>query len=471
MRQTASVHTRIGAGVLQIDTLLGGGSGSPPATWSRGRRRCWSRPAASRRCRRCSPRSTSWASAPDDLAGVAVTHIHLDHAGGVGDVARAFPNATVYVHEKGARHLADPTGSCSSAAMVYGDLLDSLYGRLDPTPAERIHVLEDGEEIVVGPGRTLTTVDSPGHAKHHLALHDSQSGHPVRRATRSACGCPTPACCARRRRRPTSTSTRRSTSLRKFADRSPTGVALAHYGLVPDPIDDPARRPRASCAQWAEVAEAAWRDGRGHRRGARRGVRRPSSTGIDPAQREKLETLNGVHSNAAGFRRWLEQRQKPRARPLPLSSGTLRAELVVVADQAVGELEDLGAGGEVGACARPRSRRRSSILRSGFSRARRRVPLSSSKAFCTVSSRGPSVSTSLVYFVHCVRKAPTSRSTSSDVCSTMTASNAWRMTPSIANRVSGEQKTIFSREGVVDDRGVGLVDEPGDRLVGTKSSS
>ena len=113
---------------------------------------------------------------PSDLAAIVVTHIHLDHAGGVGDVAAAFPGATVYVHEKGARHLADPTRLVASAALVYGDLLDSLYGRLEPTPADRIRILGDGDQVVVGPSRTLTAVDSPGHAKHHLGLHDSETG-------------------------------------------------------------------------------------------------------------------------------------------------------------------------------------------------------------------------------------------------------------------------------------------------------
>src|SRR3954451_13414365 len=157
----------IGPGVVELDTLLGG----------------WQRVTAGYLIEGPAPvlvETGSQSSVPallaaleahgvaaGDLAGVAVTHIHLDHAGGVGDVVRAFPEATVYVHEKGARHLVDPSRLVKSAAMVYGDLLYTLYGRLDPTPADRVHVLEDGEEIRIGPNRTLTTVDSPGHAKHH----------------------------------------------------------------------------------------------------------------------------------------------------------------------------------------------------------------------------------------------------------------------------------------------------------------
>jgi glyoxylase-like metal-dependent hydrolase (beta-lactamase superfamily II) len=234
-----------------------------------------------------------------------VTHIHLDHAGGVGDVARAFPNATVYVHEKGARHLVDPAKLVASAAMVYGDLLDTLYGRLDPTPADRVHVLADGEDIVIGGGRVLTTVDSPGHAKHHLALHDSQSGIIF---AGDAVGVRLPDSGLLRPATPPPDFDLQQalTSLRRFADRSPTGIALAHYGLIADPhaILDEAQE---TLTRWAEVAERAWSEGRdiaealdaafGH-----------DLDGVDPAQREKLDTLNGIHSNAAGFKRWLDTR-------------------------------------------------------------------------------------------------------------------------------------------------------------------
>jgi glyoxylase-like metal-dependent hydrolase (beta-lactamase superfamily II) len=299
------VNDRIGSGVVQLDTLLGG----------------WQRVTAGYLVEGPAPvlvETGSQSSVPallaaladhgveaGDLAGVAVTHIHLDHAGGVGDVARAFPKATVYVHGKGARHLADPSRLVASAAMVYGDLLDSLYGRLDPTPPDRIHVLEDGEDIDVGAGRRLTTVDSPGHAKHHLALHDSESGILF---AGDAVGVRLPDAGVLRPSTPPPDFDldQALTSLRRFAERRPSGVALAHYGLVPDPVET-LDEAGETLRRWAEVAEAAWREGRDIATALDEAFA-GELTATDPSHREKLETLNGVHSNAAGFKRWLETR-------------------------------------------------------------------------------------------------------------------------------------------------------------------
>lgn len=301
------MHTEIAPGVLQIDTLLGG----------------WQQVTAGYLITGDSPvlvETGSQTSVPallagldelgvdgNGLAGVAVTHIHLDHAGGVGDVAAAFPNATIYVHERGARHLVDPTKLVSSAAMVYGDLLDSLYGRLTPTPAERVHVLADGERISVSSNRTLTTVDSPGHAKHHLALHDSDSGILF---AGDAVGVRLPDLGILRPATPPPDFDldQALTSLERFSARRPAGIALAHFGLVPDPVEilDEAQ---GTLRRWAEVAEGAWRQGRdiAEALAAEFGA---ELEGTDPAKREKLETLNGIHSNAAGFRRWLEKRDE-----------------------------------------------------------------------------------------------------------------------------------------------------------------
>jgi glyoxylase-like metal-dependent hydrolase (beta-lactamase superfamily II) len=243
---------------------------------------------------------------PEELAGVAVTHIHLDHAGGVGDVARAFPSATVYVHEKGARHLADPTRLIDSASRVYGPLLDSLYGRLDPTPAERLHVLEDGEEIIVGPDRSLTAVDSPGHAKHHIGFHDSLSGVLF---AGDAVGVKLPDGGVLRPSTPPPDFDldQALASLGKFAARRPTGIALAHYGLLSEP-DALLAEADETLRLWAETAEQAFRAGTDI--AAALSARFDAQMGdIDAAHKEKLDIMNGVHSNAAGFRRWLEGRQ------------------------------------------------------------------------------------------------------------------------------------------------------------------
>ena len=305
----AAVPHAIAPGVIEIDTLLGG----------------WRRVTAGYLIEGPAPVLVETGSqssvpvllealgglglGPGDLAGVVVTHIHLDHAGGVGDVARAFPNATVYVHEKGARHLADPRRLVDSAALVYGPLLDSLYGRLDPTPVERLHVLEDGEEIEIGPGRSLTAIDSPGHAKHHLGLHDSTSGILF---VGDAVGVRLPDVGVLRPSTPPPDFDLDLAlhSLRRFADRRPSGLALAHYGLLPEPSDVLAEA-EGMLRQWAETAEIAYRAGEDIADALARRFD-PSPGVVAHEHAEKFEVMNGVHSNAAGLRRWLEARDRPK---------------------------------------------------------------------------------------------------------------------------------------------------------------
>ena len=299
----------VAPGVVQVDTLLGG----------------WERVTAGYLVEGPSPvlvETGSQSSVPallaalddlgvgaDDLAAVVVTHIHLDHAGGVGDVARAFPRATVNVHEKGARHLIDPSRLVASAGRVYGDLLDRLYGRLAPTDADRIHVLADGDAIAVGSGRALTAVDSPGHAKHHLALHDSDSGLLF---TGDAVGVRLPDVGVLRPATPPPDFDLDAavSSLRRFAALRPAALALAHFGVVPGDPGQVLGEAEAALRRWAEVAEAAWR--RGQDVAAALGEAFGEDlAGTDDAGRERVETLNGIHSNAAGLRRWLEARSEP----------------------------------------------------------------------------------------------------------------------------------------------------------------
>jgi glyoxylase-like metal-dependent hydrolase (beta-lactamase superfamily II) len=243
---------------------------------------------------------------PADLSGVVVTHIHLDHAGGVGDVARAFPGATIYVHEKGARHLADPTRLIASAGLVYGDLLDSLYGRLEATPAERIKVLGDGERLPVDQNRWLTAIDSPGHASHHLGLHDSESGMLF---VGDAVGVRLPDLGVLRPATPPPDFDLDLAvqSLQRFASRRPSALALAHYGLVPGDAQQGLAEADDVLRRWAGVAEAAWREGRDVAAALEDAFGRELSPAAAAAN-DRVETLNGIHSNAAGLRRWLDKR-------------------------------------------------------------------------------------------------------------------------------------------------------------------
>lgn len=295
--------TRIGPGVVEIDTLLGGWQRVTAGYLIEGQAPVLVETGSQSSVPALLAALADLGVGPSELAGVAVTHIHLDHAGGVGDVARAFPRATIYVHEKGARHLVDPERLVRSAAMVYGDLLDSLYGRLDPTPAERVHVLADGEEIVVGPGRTLTSIDSPGHAKHHLGLHDSTSGILF---AGDALGVRLPDVGVLRPATPPADFDldQAIASMHKFAARRPSGLALAHYGLLTD-TEALLAEAEGELRRWAGIAQRAWQAGEDIAEALTREVGGALDQ-VEGEARGRMETLNGIHSNAAGLRRWLE---------------------------------------------------------------------------------------------------------------------------------------------------------------------
>ncbi|HET9444236.1 MAG TPA: MBL fold metallo-hydrolase, partial [Acidimicrobiales bacterium] len=114
---------------------------------------------------------------PSDLAWIVVTHVHLDHGGGAGRLADRFPNATVVVHQQGARHLRDPERLWSSASRVYGeDRMQTLWGSMRPVPEERLWAVDEGDRIEMGAGRHLEVLYTPGHAKHLMCLVDSDTG-------------------------------------------------------------------------------------------------------------------------------------------------------------------------------------------------------------------------------------------------------------------------------------------------------
>jgi glyoxylase-like metal-dependent hydrolase (beta-lactamase superfamily II) len=110
-----------------------------------------------------------------ELTRVIVTHIHLDHAGAAGAVLREAPNATLHVHPLGAYHMVDPSRLIASATRIYGADMDRLWGAFEPVPDARVREIDDGAVIRVG-RRRLVALHTPGHAVHHVALHDPDRG-------------------------------------------------------------------------------------------------------------------------------------------------------------------------------------------------------------------------------------------------------------------------------------------------------
>ena len=110
------------------------------------------------------------AACPEPRA-LLLTHIHFDHAGAAGVLARRFPDLKVYVHERGAPHVIDTSRLTRSAEQLYGDDMDRLWGEIAPVPEENVMALSGGETV-----EGLQVEYAPGHASHHVAYFDPDSG-------------------------------------------------------------------------------------------------------------------------------------------------------------------------------------------------------------------------------------------------------------------------------------------------------
>lgn len=179
-----------------------------------------------------------------------LTHVHLDHAGAAGTLARRFPALKVFVHELGAPHLADPTKLVESASRLYGEAMERLWGDVEPVPEQQIHVLRGGESV-----EGLLVAPTPGHASHHVSYLSTDSGDAfvgdvagVRIPPHEHTRAPTPP--------PEIDVESWLDSLHTVAAWDPSALCLTHFGRVTD-VEDQLHRVRTSLLDNADLARRA----------------------------------------------------------------------------------------------------------------------------------------------------------------------------------------------------------------------
>lgn len=303
--------TALGGGVYEIDTLLAGHSGITAAYLILADRPCLIEPGTAGSAPVVQRALSELGVGADDLASVVVTHIHLDHAGGVGDIAALYPQAEIVVHEKGAQHLADPSRLMRSARMVWGDALDALFGELKPTDSARIRAVEDTGVIDLGGGRRLESHYSPGHAKHHVGLVDSGTGDLY---VGDAAGIYIPETADVRPATPPPDFDLDTAlaSLGRFRDLGPQRLLFAHYGPVTE-VEDTLERSAEELRVWVDAVRAARDQGLELDHAVAMVVERTkdryaiNSADLDPELAAKYDVLNSPANNVAGIMHALDR--------------------------------------------------------------------------------------------------------------------------------------------------------------------
>jgi glyoxylase-like metal-dependent hydrolase (beta-lactamase superfamily II) len=248
----------------------------------------------------------------DDLAHIVVTHIHLDHAGGVGRLAGHFPGARVWVHDRGAPHLADPARLVRSAGRVYGeDRMRELFGPVDPVPGDRLAPLSDGDRVELG-DRRLEVMYTPGHASHHVALVDSATGALF---TGDALGIHLPDVRVLRPATPPPDIDIELSvdSIRRIRQRAGSVLMFSHYGPVEE-VEEICELAETRLRKWAGIVREAMDETTELERVAEILRDRTASELMDvvPATDAeglaRYELLSSVEMNAAGLLRYWTKR-------------------------------------------------------------------------------------------------------------------------------------------------------------------
>jgi glyoxylase-like metal-dependent hydrolase (beta-lactamase superfamily II) len=248
---------------------------------------------------------------PEDVWEVLLTHIHLDHAGASGHLAGLLPNATFYVHELGYPHLADPSKLVTSATRIYGERMDELWGEARPVPEERLVVLGDGEEIGAAGGR-LVAHDTPGHAYHHLAYLEPDSGSlfagdvaGIRLPGQSYVRPPTPP--------PEIDVEAWVRSIENIRKMAPVTLHPTHFGSYED-VDRHLSELEQRLQDWLLFVE-----GRSHEGASREEISEELRTkgdaemlaeGADPEESERYDLAGNYEMLTAGILRYVEKRRK-----------------------------------------------------------------------------------------------------------------------------------------------------------------